>query len=162
MSFAINAELIPPIRHEVIEPVGIDVNPSDGKYCVLSDGTTVTYPKPLTAAITKLRSFQYHNRNKKFGDRSKGISTSNNARKYFNSLAKLHKQIADRRNDFLQKLTTDLARKYKHYGRHELGGKPAKTRPLKLETLNIQGMMANHKLAFHIADVSFYKFKFLL
>ena len=50
-------------------------------------------------------------------------------------------------NDFLQKLTTDLARKYRH---------------LKIETLNISGMMANKKLAFHIADASFYKFKTLL
>ena len=81
------------------------------------------------------------------GDRRKGISTSSNARKYYRKLAKLRHRVADRRNDFLQKLTTNLARKYKH---------------LKLETLNIQGMMANRKLAFHIQDASFYKFKTLL
>ena len=147
VSFAINAELIPPIEHEVIEPVGLDLNLTDGKYCVISDGTEITSPKPRIAAITKLRSLQYRNRNKQFGDRRNGVPASNNAREYYIRLAKLQRQIANQRNDFLQKLTTDLARKYRH---------------LKVETLNIQGLMANNKLAFHIADASFYKFKILL
>ena len=147
VSFAINAELIPPIRHSVLEPVGVDVNLSDGKYCVLSDGTTVTYPKPLKAAKTKLRKLQYHNRNKQLGNRKNQIQASNNARKYYRKLASLQKQIADKRDDFLQKLTTDLARKYRH---------------LRVETLNIKGLMTNNKLAFHFADASFYKFKSML
>ncbi|MGK7936667.1 MAG: RNA-guided endonuclease InsQ/TnpB family protein [Xenococcaceae cyanobacterium] len=147
VAFAINAELIPPIQHEVFDPVGLDVNLTDGKYCVLSDGTEITYPKPLKAAITKLRKFQYHNRHKQLGDRRKGIRASNNARRYYRKLSKLQKKVADRRNDFLQKLTTNLTGKYRH---------------LKVETLNIQGLLANHKLAFHIADASFYKLKSLL
>lgn len=147
VSFALNAELIPPIIHEVTEPIGIDVNLTDGKYCVLSDGTSIAYPKPLKAAITKLRKLQYHNRNKQLGNKKKGIFASNNAKKYYSSLAKLHKQIADTRNDFLQKLTTELAKKYYH---------------LKVETLNIKGLLKNKKLALHFSDASFYKFKTLL
>lgn len=147
VAFAINAELIPPIQHSVIEPVGLDVNLSDGKYCVLSDGTEITYPKPLRAAKTKLYKLQYQNRNKQLGNRKTATTPSSNARKYYKKLAKLQKQIADRRNDFLQKLTTDLARKYRH---------------IKVETLNIQGLMKNHKLAFHFADASFDKFQTLL
>ncbi len=147
VAFAINAELIPPICHEVFEPVGLDVNLTDGKYCVLSDGTNIAYPKPLKAAKTKLRKLQYRNRNKQLGNKKQGIPASNNARKYYQKLAKLQKQIADQRNDFLQKLTTQLAKKYRH---------------LKLETLNIKGMMANCQLAFHLCDASFYKFKTLL
>ncbi len=170
VAFAINAELIPPIVHEVFEPVGLDVNLSDGKYCVLSDGTEITYPKPLKAARggglidsrfcasnlttvvssplpAKLSKLQYRNRNKELGNRKKGIPPSNNARKYYQKLAKLQKQIADKRNDFLQKLTTDLSRKYRH---------------IRVETLKIQGLMQNKKLAFHFADASFYKFKRLL
>ena len=147
VAFALNAELSPPISHQVFEPVGLDVNLTDGKYCVVSDGTEVTYPKPLKAAITKLRRLQFHNRHKQLGNRKKGIPASNNARKYYRKLAKFQKKVADRRNDFLQKLTTDLARKYQH---------------LRLETLNIKGMMANHQLAFHLADASFYRLKSLL
>jgi putative transposase len=82
VSFALNAELIPPINHEIIEPIGIDVNLTDGKYCVLSDGTEFSYPKPLKAAITKLRRLQYQNRNKQLGNKKKGIKASNNAKKY--------------------------------------------------------------------------------
>ena len=163
VSFAINAELIPPISHEVNKPIGLDVNLTDGKYCVLSDGTQITFPKPLKNAKTKLLRLQYRNRNKQTlerlanakrcrqppgcGNKRTGEKASNNAKKYYKKLALLHKQIAARRNDFLQKLTTDLARKYRH---------------LKIEALNIQGMMANLKLAFHIQDASFYKFKALL
>ena len=147
VAFAINAELTPPIQHEVFKPVGIDVNLTDGKYCVLSDGTFINFPKPLKAAITKLSKFQYRNRSKQLGNRRTGEKASNNARKYYLKLSKLHKRVADARTDFLQKLTTDLARKYRH---------------LKLETLNLQGMMANKKLAFHLADASFYKLKTLL
>ena len=147
VSFVINAELIPPIQHEVFRPIGLDVNLTDGKYCVLSDGTEIAFPKPLKNAKTKLLRLQYRNRNKKLGNKKTGEKASNNARKYYKKLAILHKQIAARRNDFLQKLTTDLARKYAH---------------LKVETLNIRGLMANLKLAFHIADASFYKFKTLL
>ena len=147
VAFAIDAELIPPIQHEVFRPIGLDVNLTDGKYCVLSDGTKYAFPKPLKNAKTKLLKLQYRNRNKQLGNKKIGEKASKNARKYYLKLAKLHKQIVACRNDFLQKLTTDLARKYRH---------------LKLETLNIQGMMANHKLAFHIADASFYKFKTLL
>ncbi|MGK7935189.1 MAG: RNA-guided endonuclease InsQ/TnpB family protein, partial [Xenococcaceae cyanobacterium] len=72
VAFAINAELIPPIQHEVFDPVGLDVNLTNGKYCVLSDGTEIIYPKPLKAAITKLRRLQFHNRHKQLGDRRKG------------------------------------------------------------------------------------------
>ena len=113
----------------------------------MSDGTEIAYPKPLKKVITKLKKFQYHNRHKQVGSRRKKIASSNNAKKYFLKLAKIHKQVADQRNDFLQKLTIFLARKYRH---------------LKIETLNISGMLANHKLAFHISDASFYRFKELL
>ncbi len=147
VAFAINAELIPPIVHEVMIPVGIDVNLTDGKYCVVSDGTKITFPKPLKSAINKLQKLQYNNRNKQLGNRKLGIPASNNARKYYRKLAKLQKEIADKRNDFLQKLTTDLAKKYRH---------------IRLETLQIKGLMQNQKLAFHFADASFYKFKTLL
>ena len=131
----------------VLESVGIDVNLSDGKYCVISDGTTTTFPKPLKIAISKLKKFQYRNRNKQLGNRKLGTIKSNNAQKYYNKLAKLQKQVADKRNDFLQKLTTDLAKRYRH---------------IRLETLNIKGMMANSKLSLYVADASFYKFKVLL
>ncbi len=147
VAFAINAEKYLPIKTKIQDPVGLDVNLTDDKYCVLSDGTEYAFPKPLKRAKTKLRKLQYHNRNKQLGNRKKGEAVSKNARKYYRQLTKLHQEIANRREDFLQKLTTELALKYQH---------------IKVETLNIKGMMANRKLASHIQDASFYRFKSLL
>lgn len=101
VAFVIDAELIPPILARVINPIGLDVNLTDGKYCVLSDGTEITYPKPLSAAKTKLRKLQYHDRNKQLGNKQTGQVTSNNTRKYYKKLAKLQLQVASIRNDFL-------------------------------------------------------------
>jgi putative transposase len=147
VAFSINAEKYLPIKTELKDPVGLDVNLTDGKYCVLSDGTEYAFPKPLKAAKTKLRKLQYHNRHKQLGNKNNSSKASNNAQKYYRKLARLHTKIANRREDFLQKLTTELALKYQH---------------IKVEVLNIQGLMANRKLAFHIADASFYRFKTLL
>lgn len=162
VAFAVNAERYLPIKSKVEDPLGLDVNLTDGKYCVLSDGTEYSFPKPLKAAKTKLRKLQYRNRNKQAtsllprlllprsperGNRKKKVFASANAKKYYLKLARLHKRIASQREDYLQKLTTELALKYQH---------------LKVETLNIRGMMANKKLSFHIADASFYRFKTLL
>lgn len=72
VAFAINADKYLPIKTKAQDPVGLDVNLTDGKYCVLSDGTEYAFPKPLKAAKTKLRKLQYLNRNKQLGDRNKG------------------------------------------------------------------------------------------
>ncbi len=74
---------------------------------------------------------QYQNRNKQLGSRKLGIPASNNARKYYRKLAKLQKKKADKRNDFLQKLTTDLARKYRHIRLETLPKKIKKSGGLK-------------------------------
>ena len=147
VAFAISAEKYLPLKTNLQAPVGLDVNLTDGKYCVLSDGTEYAFPKPLRSAKTKLIKLQYHNRNKQLGNRVKGEAVSNNGRKYYRQLAKLHREIAFRREDFLQKLTTELALRYQH---------------IKVETVNIQGLMKSKKLAFHIGDASFYRFKILL
>jgi putative transposase len=69
---------------------------------------------------------------------------SNNHRKASRKLARLHKRIADIRQDFTHKLTSCLCRHADYFG---------------LEHLNVKGMMRNRRLAKHIADVAFYEFK---
>jgi putative transposase len=88
VAFAIEAEKIPPICHEVWEAVGIDLGVKT--YATLSDGTTIENPKPYRQAKTKLGLFQYRNRHKQLGNRKKGVKTSNNAKKYYRKLAKKH------------------------------------------------------------------------
>ena len=142
VSFSVDAERIPPIQHEVAERVGIDLGVKT--FATISDGTELEAPKPLKNAITKLRKLQYRNRNKQFGNRQAGIRASSNAKKYFKRLARLHKRVAAQRLDFLNKTTTDICRKYAH---------------IRIEDLNVSGMIVNRKLSKAISDLGFYEFR---
>ncbi|MDF5720412.1 MAG: transposase [Rhizonema sp. PD37] len=142
VSFCVNAERIPPIMHEVVEPVGIDLGIKT--FATISDNTTLVAPKPYKEALSKLGRFQYHNRNKQFGNRKKGILTSNNAKKYFQKLARRHQRIANKRIDFLHKTTTKICKKYAH---------------VIIEDLNVLGMIANSKLSRAVSDLGFYEFR---
>ncbi len=72
------------------------------------------------------------------------IIGSNNWKKAQLKIARLHRKIANIRKDPLHKLTTLLA---KNHG------------IVVIEDLNVSGMMANHKLAASIADMSFFDFR---
>ncbi|KAB8331270.1 IS200/IS605 family element transposase accessory protein TnpB [Scytonema tolypothrichoides VB-61278] len=141
VSFAIDAEKIPPTYHPE-EKVGIDLGVKC--FCTLSDGTTVESPKPMKKAKTKLAKLQWRNRNKQLGDHRLGIKQSNKAKKYFEFLAKQHWRVASQRQDFLHKLTTDISRKYYQ---------------IRIEDLNVSGMLANRKLSAAISDLGFYEFR---
>ncbi len=142
VSFAVNAQRIPPIMHEVSQTVGIDLGVKT--FATISDETEIEAPQPYRSAKTKLGQFQYHNRNKQRGDRRTGQKASNNAKKYYKKLARFHKKIADKRQDFLNKTTTSICKKYAH---------------IKIEDLNVSGMIANSKLSAAISDLGFYEFR---
>ncbi|WP_414582694.1 RNA-guided endonuclease InsQ/TnpB family protein [Scytonema sp. PCC 10023] len=142
VSFAVNAERIPPVMHEVVQAVGIDLGVKT--FATISDGTEVEAPKPYKIAKTKLGRLQCRNRNKRRGDRRTGEKASNNAIKYYKKMARFHKQIADKRKDFLNKTTTSICKKYAH---------------IKIEDLNVSGMIANRKLSTAISDLGFYEFR---
>jgi putative transposase len=142
VSFAVNAEKIPPIIHSCSEKTGIDLGVKT--FATISDGTEIEAPKPYKKAKTKLGLIQYRNRNKKLGNRKTGEKASNNAKKYYIKLARFHKSIADKRKDFLNKTTTDICRKYAH---------------IRIEDLNVSGMVANCKLSKAVTDLGFYEFR---
>ena len=142
VSFSIDADRLPPRIHPVIEPVGIDLGCKT--FATLSDGNVIESPRPYKQAKTKLGQLQYQNRHKQLGNRRKGIKASNNAKKYQDKVRKQHYKVACQRQDFLQQTTTKLCKNYGH---------------IKIESLNVQGMMANHKLASSIADLGMYEFK---
>ncbi len=50
VSFVVDAERVPPLFHEVVEPIGIDLGVKC--FATLSDGTTYIAPKPLKKAKT--------------------------------------------------------------------------------------------------------------
>lgn len=130
--------------HEV-ESVGIDLGVKT--FATLSLGSTIEAPTSLKKAKTKLNKQQWRNRNKQLGNRCKGVLTSNRAKRYFGQIAKTHAHIANIRKDFLQKTTTDISRKYVR---------------IRIEDLNISGMIANHKLSEAISSLGLYEFRRML
>jgi putative transposase len=141
VSFAIHAEKVPPFLHEV-EKVGIDLGVKT--FATFSDGTTREAPASIKQAKIKLAKLQWRNRNKQLGNKKQGIPASNSAKKYYEQVAKLHVRIANIRRDFLQKLTTEISQKYHR---------------IRVENLNVRGMMANSKLADAISDLGLYEFR---
>ncbi len=114
-----------PIREE--EAIGIDVGISC--YAATSDGNKVPNPKYLHNLLGKLRRlYRELSRKKKF---------SSNWKKCVAKIQQLHIRIKNLRNDFLHKLSTEIA---KNHG------------VVCVEDLNIKGMMKNRKLSRAIAD----------
>ena len=97
ISFCVDAERLPVEQSQAA--VGIDVGI---KYAAtLSNQQVFDAPKPLNQAKTKLASLQRK--------ASKQVKGSNNQRKTYNKISRLHAQIACIRKDFLHKLTTYLS-----------------------------------------------------
>ncbi|MEG5097573.1 RNA-guided endonuclease TnpB family protein, partial [Microcoleus sp. B13-B4] len=132
VSFCIDAERLPVQQSE--GSVGIDIGIKS--FATLSTQQVFDAPKPLKQAKTKLATLQRK--------ASKQVKGSRNQRKTYNKISQLHARVARIRLDFLHKLTTYLAKTFKL---------------IKIENLNVQGMMANHKLAGAISDLGFYEFK---
>jgi putative transposase len=129
------------VEHETSDPVpvqgpvvGVDLGVNC--FAVLSDGTEVYAPKPLQKMLVKLQCLSRQLSRKKKG--------SANRKKAAMRVARLHRRITNIRNDFLHKLSTDLA----------------KTKSvIVLEDLNVKGMVRNVHLARHIADAGWGRFR---
>lgn len=125
---------LPAAVRESQAAVGVDLGVSTA--ATLSSGEKLAGPKALHAHLERLqRLSRWHSRKKK---------GSNNRRKSAMRLARLHARIANVRRDWLQQTTTRLVREFAVIG---------------VEDLNVRGMMANEKLARHIADIGFHEFR---
>ena len=144
VSFVLDVDRVPPIIHP-FQSVGIDLGVKC--FATLSDGNRIVAPQSLKKAKTKLSKDMWRNRNKLRGNASLGIKASKNALKYYQRLAKRHARIANIRRDFLQKATTDISLKYYN---------------IRIEDLNVQGMIANQKLAEAVSSLGFYEFRRML
>ena len=109
--------------------VGLDVGIKD--LVITSDGQKYDNPKYLQKAEKKLATLQ-----RRLSRKPKGSCNREKARL---RLARQHEYIANCRQDYLHKLTTQLVRDYDI---------------ICVESLNVGGMLKNHKLAKAIADAS--------
>jgi putative transposase len=141
VAFMLDAQKIPPIIHPIIS-IGVDLGIKTLATC--SDGTFYDMPITTKKAKTKLGKLQWRNRNKVLGNKKLKIKASNNAREYYTQLATQHARIANIRQNTIQKMTTDISRK---------------AAVIRIEDLNIQGMIANHKLASAVSNNCFYEIR---
>ena len=110
--------------------VGIDLGVKT--LATLSDGKRYENQAPLRPELKRLKHL-----NRELSRRQRG---SGRWKRTKSRLAKLHRRIANRRLDYLHKMTTEIARTYKVIG---------------IEDLNVSGMLKNHYLALSISDASF-------
>jgi putative transposase len=141
VSFVLGAEKIPPTIHAV-ETAGVDL----GVKCLATVSNGSKYDMPLTTkkARTKLGKLQWRNRNKVLGNKKLQVFASNKAKKYYLRLSRQHLRISNIRQDTTQKMTTDLSRKVYN---------------IRIEDLNVSGMIANHKLAAAVSNNCFYEIR---
>lgn len=122
-----NPSVEPVLQPESI--IGVDVGIS--KFAVLSNGEVFENPRHLKRSEKRLATLQRRLSRKKKGSR--------NRHKQWLQVARCHRAIKRQRNDFLHKVSHQLASTHG---------------TIVFEKLNIKGMMRNRKLAKHIADAS--------
>ncbi len=122
-----------PEKQPYSQVLGIDTGIKTFITC--SDGQTFENNRYLKTKIERLKVLQRRASKKKKG--------SANRRKSFLKVAILHEKIANQRLDYLHKVTHKLT---------------SENQAIAIEDLNVKGMMANHKLAQAMSDVSLSKF----
>ena len=114
--------------------VGIDMGIKD--FATLSDGKVFESQKHLKSNLRKLRVLE-RTVSRRYQRNKKREEQSNNWRKAVKQVAKMHEHIAFQRYDYLHKVSTWIAKNYS---------------TVCVETLNVKGMMKNHRLAQAISD----------
>ncbi|WP_426502893.1 IS607 family element RNA-guided endonuclease TnpB [Dactylosporangium sp. McL0621] len=125
-----------PARPDTV--VGVDVGIKH--LAVLSTGELVDNPRHLASAQQRLRQLGRALSRKTGPDRRTGRRASNRWQRAADRLGRAHARVANLRRDGLHKLTTRLTRKHG---------------TIVVEDLNVTGMLANRRLAKHIADTGF-------
>jgi len=130
---AIQPEACGPV--DTATAVGIDTGIKT--FAVCSDGREFAALHSLKDEARLLKHYQRQLRLKKKG--------SKNRAKLSRKIAKIHARAANRRRDYIQKITYELT--------HD-----SQVRTICIEDLNVKGMMHNHHLAYSLADAGIGEF----
>ena len=122
--------------------VGIDLGIKT--FAVLSTGEEIPSPRHQGRSLRKVRRLSRTASRRRGPDRRIRQQPSNRWRRAASALGKAQGRVADRRRDALHKATTDLTGRFG---------------TLVVEDLHVRGMLANRRLARHVADASFAEFR---
>lgn len=130
-------------------------------FAILSTGQKISNPRTLDKSLYKLNKLQkifarqtYTNQAISYIDKNNQVIQKNkkiyskNKEKQKQKIAIQHEKIANQRHDFLHKVTNTISKSQAEY--------------IALEDLHIKGMIKNKRLARHISNVAWHKFKVLL
>jgi len=127
---------------EECDILGVDLGIKE--LAITSEGETFENPKAYKKHLQRLKKYQ-----RMVSRRAKG---SNNKKKAITKLSRVHKRVADIRNDTVHKLTSSLTNSNTSLVR-------TKPKIIVIETLKPKNMSKNHKLASAVLDSSFGKIK---
>lgn len=131
----VNKSALDEITDDEYDVIGVDLGIKD--LAITSYGETFHNPKAYKQKIQRLKRYQRMVSRKKKG--------SNNKKKAILKLSRIHKQVADIRNDACHKMTTSVVK--------------IKPKVLVIESLKPKNMSKNRKLASSILDSAFGKIK---
>ena len=130
----------PPQTTQIKSETSIGIDTGIKNFLVLSNGIVVDNPQYLRRSLDRIRILS-----KRFSKKQDGSKNKNKARI---RLAKAYEKVANQRMDYIHKVT------------HELTKGENQADSIFIEDLNIQGMLANRRLALSLHDSSlgiFYK-----
>ena len=129
-----------PIPKPIIAQSSIGLDVGINSLVATSKNVKIANPR-YTKKYARMLKLASRHLSRKQHSRKKGDTTPKSKRylKQQRKVARIHKKIANSRSDYIHKITNEITNRYD---------------VICIENLNVKGMIRNHKLSKHIADVA--------